>query len=231
MHQQSKPKVSTQTIPLELTLKNTNFLLLPEKAIFLPKHHCLLIADPHFGKAAHFRKAGIPVPEKVHLVDYLKIESLINRFAPKEIFFLGDLFHSDFNNSWHDLEAFLSLYPKIKFHLIKGNHDILPEGFYRSEYWQLHDQSIILGELVLSHEPEPSIPVNTINVCGHIHPGVSLYGAGRQKLTMPCFFVSPERIILPAFGRFTGLAKMECGKNDRVFAVADKKVLEIKLSS
>jgi len=231
MHQQPKTNATTTYEPFELSIKQTHFQLLPEKAIFLPQHRSLLIADPHFGKAAHFRKAGIPVPENVHTGDYLKINSIIKRYLPSDVFFLGDLFHSDFNNSWNDLEAFRSLFSDIKFHLIKGNHDILPEGFYRSGLWELHEQSCLLGELLLSHEPEEKLPLERVNICGHIHPGISLYGAGRQKLTMPCYFVSPQRIILPAFGRFTGLAKMSCGKNDRAFAVAGKKVIEVNFSS
>ena len=37
--------------------------LLPEKAIFWEKENTLFLADPHFGKAAAFRKVGIPIPE------------------------------------------------------------------------------------------------------------------------------------------------------------------------
>jgi uncharacterized FlgJ-related protein len=43
--------------------------LLPEKAAFIPESATLLIADPHFGKATHFRKAGIPIPEQIFLKD------------------------------------------------------------------------------------------------------------------------------------------------------------------
>jgi len=105
------------------------FYLLPEKAIYLPEHEALLIADPHFGKAAHFRKAGVPVPETVHSEDYQKIKKLIETFNPLSVIFLGDLFHSDFNTSWLDLEAFRNLFSEQEFHLVKGNHDILPEQF------------------------------------------------------------------------------------------------------
>jgi DNA ligase-associated metallophosphoesterase len=231
MYKNQKTKSYDSLGFFQLVHMDVNFELLPEKAIFLPDQRSLLIADPHFGKAAHFRKAGVPVPESVHHGDYVKITKLIQDFEPLHLFFLGDLFHSDFNHTWHELEAFRSNFMEVNFHLIKGNHDILPALFYRSELWTVHQQSVILGNLLLSHEPETGIPEGVVNICGHIHPGISLYGSGRQRLTLPCFFVSPNRIILPAFGRFTGLAKMVCEKQDRVFVLTDKKVVEVKLST
>ncbi|PSL07911.1 ligase-associated DNA damage response endonuclease PdeM [Cecembia rubra] len=207
------------------------FYLLPEKAIYLPDYKALLIADPHFGKAAHFRKAGVPVPETVHLEDYLKIKKLTETYHPKSVIFLGDLFHSDFNSSWLDLEAFRSEFNQQDFHLVKGNHDLLPEEFYRSGSWKVHEETMQMGSILLSHEPLSDLKEGIVNICGHIHPGVTIYGQGRQKLTLPCFFVSPKQIILPAFGRFTGLAKVDCGKHDKVFAVTGKKVIQVNFMS
>ncbi len=201
--------------------------LLPEKAVFLPQSHSLLIADPHFGKAAHFRKAGIPVSEKVHTHDFLKIKTLIEKYDPKDIYFLGDLFHSDWNESWNDLEIFAHYFAACQFHLIKGNHDILPEALYRSEIWKVHPESLVLGDFILTHEPMKIVPDGLFNFCGHIHPGISLYGSGRQRLTLPCYFLSGKQMILPAFGRFTGLFGMKCEKNDQAFAVTDKKVIPV----
>jgi DNA ligase-associated metallophosphoesterase len=201
--------------------------LLPEKAVFLPQFESLLIADPHFGKAAHFRKAGIPVTEKVHIHDFVKIQKLIERHEPTDIYFLGDLFHSDWNESWNDLELFAGNFSGCQFHLIKGNHDILPEELYRSEIWKVHPESLILGDFILTHEPMYEVPEGLFNFCGHIHPGISLYGTGRQRLTLPCFFLSGRQLILPAFGRFTGLYGMKCEKSDQAFAVTDKKVIPV----
>ncbi len=201
--------------------------LLPEKAIYIDALSSLLIADPHFGKAAHFRKAGIPVSEKLHIGDLMIIQKLIQKYKPLHLYFLGDLFHSDLNIGWSDLETFAEYHPETYFHLIKGNHDILPEMVYRSDIWEVHTESLALGQMILSHKPMTNIPAEKINLCGHIHPGISLYGTGRQKLTLPCYFVSPNQIILPAFGRFTGLYIMKCGKNDKAFVIAEKKVIPV----
>ncbi len=201
--------------------------LLPEKAIYLDAYRSILIADPHFGKAAHFRKAGIPVSEKLHIGDLMTIQVLIQKYNPEHLYFLGDLFHSDWNIAWNDLETFAEYHPETNFHLIKGNHDILPKEVYRSDIWQVHTERLDLGQMILSHEPLANIPTEKINLCGHIHPGISLYGTAKQKLTLPCFFVSTNQIILPAFGRFTGLYRMKCGKNDKAYVIAEKKVIPV----
>lgn len=205
----------------------TEILLLPEKALYLPHSNALLIADPHFGKAAHFRKAGLPISEKVHLGDFLTIQKMIANYRPEQVLFLGDLFHSDLNNSWNDLEDFLSYLPEVKFHLIKGNHDILPKAIYRSDLWNVHQEPLQMNNLILSHEPLREVPTDHLNICGHIHPGISLVGKGRQRLKLPCFHISKQTLIMPAFGRFTGLALMQCEKNDACYAIAGKKVIPI----
>lgn len=200
---------------------------LPEKALFFPAQKALLLADPHFGKAAHFRKAGVPISETLHEEDLLKIESLIQSTGCSKVYFLGDLFHSDLNESWWAVEELLDHYPDVAFHLIKGNHDILPKACYESGKWQIHEESTLLGQLLLSHEPLENVPHGLVNICGHIHPGISLRGKGRQKVTLPCFFYSQRRLIMPAFGRFTGLAIMTCTKDDQAYVIADNKVIKV----
>lgn len=204
-------------------------ILLKEKAIYSPEFGALFISDPHFGKAAHFRKGGIPIPEILHEEDLIRIKLLIERYTPSDIYFLGDLFHSDLNGSWFALEEFPGFFGDLNFHLVKGNHDILPDVCYRSSCWIIHDKPIFLGELVLSHEPLSEVPEGKFNLCGHIHPGIALYGKGRQRLMLPCFFATPHQMVLPAFGRFTGLASMKCTKSDQAFVITDKNVIPIDL--
>ncbi|GAB2631658.1 ligase-associated DNA damage response endonuclease PdeM [Belliella aquatica] len=217
------------SVGFELILKelSCSFWLLPQKAIYIKKHQALLIADPHFGKAGHFRKAGIPISEHLHDDDLQKISQLIQQFESNDIYFLGDLFHSDLNESWWVLETFIDSFPKVNFHLVKGNHDILPQACYTSGKWIIHEEPLEIENFLLSHEPLPEVPEGKINFCGHIHPGIALRGKGRQKITLPCFFYSQRRIILPAFGRFTGLDVLACTKLDQAFVIADEVVIQI----
>jgi uncharacterized protein len=209
---------------------DSSLLLLPEKAAYDAELGLLMIADPHFGKAAHFRKAGIPIPEELHVSDQAKILKLVHSLQPKSLIFLGDLFHSDINSSWQDLEAFLDSIPDIEIHLVKGNHDILPASIYRSGRWNIHEESYQAGPYLLTHEPMKEVPEGSFNCCGHIHPGIRLKGNARQQLTLPCFFIKERQMILPAFGRFTGLARMSCSKNNQAYAITAHKVIPVDFS-
>jgi metallophosphoesterase superfamily enzyme len=59
---------------------------------------------------------------------------------------------------------------------------------------------IALGEVTLRHEPGAGV-VNEI--AGHLHPVAAIRRRGRRVRTK-CFVISPARIILPAFGAYTG---------------------------
>lgn len=51
---------------MEIEVASERVQLLPEKALYLIQHKILLLADLHFGKVNHFRKAGIAVPAKAN---------------------------------------------------------------------------------------------------------------------------------------------------------------------
>ncbi|MGM0579600.1 MAG: hypothetical protein ACQETL_02895 [Bacteroidota bacterium] len=63
-----------------------------------------------------------------------------------------------------------------------------------------------------------------LNICGHIHPEISIKGNGRSYLTLPCFYLKDNQLILQAFGRFTGLAKTKPKKGSNSFAVLNESV-------
>ncbi len=211
----------------EINFKNHQLQLLPEKAIWDPFSSSIFLADLHFGKAAHFRKSGIPIPEPIHQNDLDQLAKLIIKYQPKDFYFLGDLFHSDWNEQWEVLNQFLRTFPKTDFHLIKGNHDVLSPIAYSRSSFQIHIQPLLVGDLLLSHEPVEPIPDSYLNLCGHIHPGIRLMGKARQALRIPIFHLRGNQLILPAFGNFTGLALIKPKSLDQVFGVTGKKIIQI----
>lgn len=207
--------------------KGYTLQLLTEKALWIEELRILLIADLHFGKATHFRKSGIPIPEAVHDIDYQILTQLHAEFAPAHTYFLGDLFHSSWNDQWDILDFFLTSFPQTRFHLVKGNHDILPPSLYRQSILKIHDKPLKLASFVLSHEPLEIVPEELLNICGHLHPGILLRGPAKQSLRIPCYHYRERRLILPSFGNFTGLAIMEKKKNDLIWGVTEKRVIPI----
>lgn len=200
--------------------------ILPEKAVWIDSMAVLLIADLHFGKASHFRKSGIPIPEKVHDQDYIQLNNLISIYSPKQVYFLGDLFHSSWNEEWETLVNFLRLYPTSSFNLVVGNHDILPSEKYLDPRLKIHPNPIILGSLLLSHEPTQP-PEGLLTICGHIHPGILLQGRAKQRVRIPCFHYSRNVLILPSFGNFTGLSLIKGEKNDFIWGIIEDRLIPI----
>ena len=206
--------------------KGMELTLLPEKAVWIESLRVLLLADLHFGKASHFRKAGIPIPEQVHDLDYIRIEKLIRKHNPAHTYFLGDLFHSSWNEQWEDLGAFLPQFPESTFHLVLGNHDILPPEKYRDSSIQVYRNAVVLESFLLSHEPTTP-PLGLLNICGHIHPGILLKGKAKQSVRIPIFHFSEDCLVLPSFGNFTGLFLINGKKTDYVWGIAEERVISI----
>lgn len=212
--------------PKSFEFNGLELRLLPEKAVWIKEIGVLLLADLHFGKASHFRKSGIPISEKVHAQDYVQLDKLVSTYAPSRVYFLGDLFHSKYNEEWETLMDFLEQFPNTSFHLVVGNHDILPASKYQDPRLQVHPNPIVLESLFLSHEPI-SPPVGFLTVCGHIHPGIQLKGKAKQRIRIPCFHYSENVLVLPSFGNFTGLSLIKCRKNDCVWGIAEDHVIPI----
>lgn len=213
-----------EIINLTVTIARQTMQLLSDKAIYMPDHDTLIISDLHFGKIEHFRKNGIGLPPNAARKDIKKLEHLILSINPAEIVFLGDLFHSDYNNAWQSFQDMLSRFSDKVFHLVMGNHDILEEDLYQGMKITYH---LDIENLVLTHEPMDEIMEGKYNLCGHIHPGVKLSGKGKQSMRIPCFFFGTHTGILPSFGTFTGTHVLKPIKTDRIFVVQEDLVMEV----
>lgn len=197
--------------------------LLPEKAIFWEERQTLIIGDLHFGKAGHFRKSGIPVPEMIHSKDFVILEKLLKQKQPIRVIFLGDLFHSDYNQSWESFRIWIKTHEEIHFQLILGNHDILSQELYRVPNMEVLDV-LEDGPFYFTHIPEQS---EAFNIAGHLHPAIRLRGKGRQSIKVPCFYFNNRQCIIPAFGSFTGTSALKVEAQDHVYAIAEKQVIKV----
>lgn len=206
--------------------KTQHFHLHPYKAIFWQEEEALLIADVHLGKVAHFRKAGIAVPNAAGNENWDKLLSLLLEFQPKEVIFLGDLFHSEYNEVWMDLTQLIAQFSSSKFILVKGNHDILDETHYQQANLEVVDEIKRRGFL-LTHHPIEESTDDLYNFAGHLHPSVRLQGRGRQRMKLPCFYFGKTQCILPAFGSFTGTMVMQPTAEDQIFVVLEEQVLQV----
>lgn len=201
---------------MQITLAGIKFTLLYEKALWRPDTKQLIIADIHLGKASHFRKAGISIPADSVLEDMRKLDALMKKWKPNEVILLGDLFHSSYNREWHLFESFLESFNHVQFILVKGNHDILKKVRYELSNFSVID---MWEDDIFIYSHEPVNHQHKFVLSGHIHPGVTLTGYGKQRLSLACFHVSKNQMVLPAFGKLTGLFILQKNKNDTFYIV------------
>jgi uncharacterized protein len=200
--------------------------LLPGKALWWPKENMLVVSDVHLGKASHFRKNGISLPEQTNTDNLYRLADLLVDLKPKTLLLLGDLFHSEINSEWAVFEDFLLNFPKLEVILVKGNHDILPIEDFEKAGIEVVD-ALDRGPFRFVHEPVEEEEEGVYYIAGHIHPAVVLRGNARQRLRLACFWWGKFQAIMPAFGYFTGSHRVKPKKGDIVQVIAENKVLEV----
>jgi DNA ligase-associated metallophosphoesterase len=210
----------------ELLVDGLKFYLLPQKALFIPSFHAIVISDVHLGKSAHFRKNGIPLTEAPQLHDLQNIQYLIDVFNPAKFLFLGDLFHSSYNDSWQPFKLLIADNPRVEFILIKGNHDVLSDALYVESGIQVLHSLQVESKIAFSHEPN-HVSEGLFNIHGHLHPAISIAGKGKQKMVLPCFWKGKNHLVLPGFGNTTGIYKIKPKPGDQVFAITPQLVFSI----
>jgi DNA ligase-associated metallophosphoesterase len=218
-------------------------LLLPERALWLPAHDAVLVADLHWGKAAAFRAAQVPVPAGTTADDLARLSQLLTVTEASRLVVLGDLLHAREGRhsatlariaEWRERHA------AVRIDLVRGNHDARAGDPPASLGIACHDGPLAIGGLLGVHDPASaggwrhgrrdavgSGEAPRHLVAGHLHPTVVLRGRGRQRLRLPCFVIGTGRTVLPAFSSFTGGGMYEPAGGDRCYAIADGDVLAV----
>ena len=212
---------------VNITIRNQELVLLPQKALFWQDKKYLILSDLHLGKTGHFRKSGIAAPGKANLKNLDRLSNLVDNIQPQKILFLGDLFHSSANREWFQFEEWRKAFSKLSILLVTGNHDQLHSSFYQSADIEVIDRLELENFLFVHDASDLQKSSDTTIISGHIHPGVKLKGKGKQKLRLPCYSISDHQIILPAFGEFTGLHIIQPDENRKIFLIVENSVIDL----
>jgi DNA ligase-associated metallophosphoesterase len=202
--------------------------LYPQRAVFWKRKGILFLADLHLGKINHFRRAGIAVPQRANDKNVEGLIDLLNLTSPERVICLGDLFHSHYNPEWEVFGELIKHFGNSSFELVLGNHDIMSDQQYLRKGILTHEV-LCIEPFIFTHHPLKEIGSSQYNLAGHLHPGVNLKGKARQSVTLPCFYFGEQAGLLPAFGTFTGIARIQPKKNDKVFAIVEDKVIQFIL--
>lgn len=169
-------------------------------ALFWPAERALIVADLHLEKGSHFAKRGQMLPPYDTRETLQKLAAAIDRHDPETIIALGDSLHdveAAERIAYQDLETLKILQDSCDWIWVTGNHDPAI-----SERIGGHIRNVITIEgITLRHEP--SVAPVTHEIAGHLHPAakLSMYG---YTIRRPCFVGNGKRLVLPAFGTYTG---------------------------
>lgn len=213
---------------LSRELAGTTVVMLPQRALWLPVFDTVLVADLHWGKAASFRAAHVPVPTGTTTSDLSRLSAVLDVTGAQRLVVLGDLLHARSGRHAETLAVIAqwrARYAAVDMLLVRGNHDRHagdppPEldVVCMSTPWQA-------GPFVGVHEPAPHHTGYVL--AGHLHPHVTLRGRGRTSTRLPAFAFGPAVGVLPAFSSFTGGGMYEPQPTDDLFVIADDEVLPL----
>ena len=219
-----KPPVLLSTRPWGLSKEHRISLngldLIPDLsgALFVPDFRALLIADLHLEKASNMAKRGVHLPPYDTRASLTQLEAVISQSRPEQLIFLGDSFHDDGAReriSEVDLARLRSISESAATVWITGNHDPRPPADIGG---RIADE-VVLGGVTLRHEPKLLEP-EEFEIAGHLHPGAAVSQRGRH-IHCKCFIADGSRLIMPAFGSFTGALGISAPPFKDLFAKKD----------
>ena len=177
-------------------------------AMWVPAHGALIVADLHLEKGSAFAVRGQMLPPYDSRATLDRLAAEIAALNPRTVVLLGDSFHDSraIGRMTADDRARLEMLAQGRDWLwVEGNHDrrALEQADVDAQT-RLPGQvlgHLNLGALHLTHEPGHAPQPG--EVAGHLHPAVRVAAHGRG-VRRPCFVTDGRRLILPAFGAFTG---------------------------
>jgi DNA ligase-associated metallophosphoesterase len=213
---------------VRVLLGDESMTLLASRAALWDARRWLIVADAHFGKAATFRARGVPVPHGTTLETLARLDVAIAATQPSTLVFLGDLFHAaeahapatlSALRAWRQSKAALDVV------LVEGNHDLKAGAPPADLGIRIEREPWCVDGLALCHHPRFVRGAHA--VAGHLHPAVRISGRADGGVRLPCFWMREGLTVLPAFGSFTGGARIDREDGDRVVAIGDDRLYEI----
>ena len=182
-----------------LRLAGEELHALPSGALWWPARAMLVISDMHLGKSERIARAGGAFLPPYETRDTLtRLSGEIDLMRPETVLSLGDAFDDDEaaeSLRGEEVMALCRMMASCRWVWVTGNHDPGPLPFGGD-----HADEATAGPLTFRHIAEPGA---SAEISGHYHPKAGL-GSRGARLTRPCFLADQRRIVMPAFGTYTG---------------------------
>ncbi|MCQ8278105.1 ligase-associated DNA damage response endonuclease PdeM [Acetobacteraceae bacterium KSS8] len=191
--------------PAPFHLAGERVMLDPSGILFWPEAGLMAVADLHLEKGSAAAKRGGLVPPWDSRLTLDRLLPRIRAFQPKTLVALGDSFHDRGGPARlpaAEADRLRRIAAQMRLIWVLGNHDpVPPEGLPGEAMQELH-----MGPLSFRHESRGRTPPRSgeaAEICGHHHPKARIATRG-GTVSRPCFIGTEQRLILPAFGCYTG---------------------------
>ncbi len=168
-------------------------------ALYWPAEGLLVVSDLHFGKSARLAaQGGALMPPYEGRETLLRLERDLDATGARRVVCLGDSFDAaglDLVLPEEEQLWIVRLQAGREWLWVEGNHDPGPVSLGGTHLAELR-----LNGLVLRHRAEDGARGE---ISGHYHPKARIALRGRV-ISRPCFLLDDARLILPAYGAYTG---------------------------
>ncbi len=175
-------------------LQGAALTALPSGAMWWADEAMLVVSDLHLGRSERIARLGGALIPPYEVADTLgRLDALVTEYAPRSVICLGDTFDDSAAADLPDGPRLwlARMMAGRRWIWIAGNHDPAPVNVGGEQLAELR-----LGPLTFRHIAEKGA---SGEVSGHYHPKLRLAGQARA-----CFLLDESRLILPAFGTYTG---------------------------
>ena len=184
---------------LRLTLGTAHATCRVSGALWLEGERALVVADLHLEKGSAFARRGQMLPPYDTAETLDRLDGEVAALDPRTVIFLGDSFH-DAKGAARlqagDAARLRAMTAATRFIWVCGNHDpCAPEGVAGESVAEF-----TAGPFTFRHIARTGA-ANEIS--GHYHPK-AVAPTRATSVERPCFVTDARRIVLPAFGAYTG---------------------------
>ena len=180
-------------------LAGERLMLDPAGALFWPATSLLVVSDLHLEKGSSYARHGQLLPPWDTHATLDRLTNLLRRYQPRLVIALGDSFH-DADGSTRlppgELARLRAITEAHRFIWVQGNHDPTPPNGVGGEWVE----AFATTTLTFRHQATPGA---NAEISGHHHPKAAIPARG-TSVSRPCFVADSRRVIMPAFGAYTG---------------------------
>jgi DNA ligase-associated metallophosphoesterase len=186
-------------IAAPIHLAGERIMLDPAGALFWPATGLLAVSDLHLEKGSSYARHGQLLPPWDTHATLDRLTLLLRRYQPRLVIALGDSFH-DADGSTRlpsgELLRLRAMTEAHRFVWIQGNHDPTPPNGIGGEWREVFTTTT----LTFRHQATQGAQGE---ISGHHHPKAAIPARG-GSVSRACFVTDTRRLMMPAFGAYTG---------------------------